>query len=382
MKLDFLKKVAVKLERKNNAVFTYPVKKQKEYLDKLKEPYNDVDRSYCQYCCQMQFNGRVMTILLNVLSLPLLVYYYMKKTCLTVRQEKYDAVFFSEGIPEHVIPDSLREEFAAWLTVGVHGEYFSKKDRKHFKHLIKKYPLSWHFLLKCLIKIRFYSYEINIHSPKAIIVCGEYSFTSSVLTDYCAKNDVLHINVMHGEKLFFMRDSFFRFDRCYVWDEHYVKLFTSLKASQSQFIIELPPSLKFSETMKRNIEFDYTYYLASESETVLQKIAEVLEALKNKGYRISLRPHPRYSDKQQVIKYFSAVNIEDVSVLSIEESIMRTGHVVSLSSTVLNQALHNSIPIVIDNVSNPENYKKLGELGYICLNKEHETLSQLIKRVS
>lgn len=378
MKPYFLKKLAVKLERKNNAVFSYPIKKQKSYLESFKMPENDFERAYNQYCCQMKLNGRVTTLLLDIASLPLLIYFYNKNGYFEGKEEHFDAVFFSEGISEHVIPESLRSEFQKWFIVKEHGENFTKQDKRYFRNLVNKYPLSWHFLLKCLIKLRLYSYELETHSPKAIVVCGEYSFTSSLLTDYCKSKGVLHINVMHGEKLYFMRDSFFRFDRCYVWDMYYADLLTRLKAEQYQFKVEIPPSLKFGISTKKEYKYDYTYYLAAENENVLKKIAESLETLKKKGLRIAIRPHPRYSDYEQIKTLFGFATFEEPSKYSIEDSLMRTGCAISLYSTVLNQALCNSIPIVIDNVSNPDNFKRLEELGYVCLKKEHRLLSDII----
>lgn len=62
---------------------------------------------------------------------------------------------------------------------------------------------------------------ITKYQSKAIVVHNEYSFTSSILTAYCETRNVLHINVMHGEKMYYIRDSYFRYDRCYVWDAYY-----------------------------------------------------------------------------------------------------------------------------------------------------------------
>ena len=378
MKLDFLKKLAVKLERRNNAVFSYPVEMQKKYLLGFKTPQNDFERAYDQYCCQMKLNGKITIFLLNLVSLPLLIYFYFKKNSSGEKIKHYDAVFFSEGISERVIPNSLKEEFSNWFIVKKHGELFSQKDKQYFRKLVKLYPISWHFLLKCLLKIRFYSYECAMHTPQAIVVCGEYSFTSSVLTDYCKNKGVSHINVMHGEKLYYIRDSFFRFDRCYVWDEYYAELFKELRVDKNQFLIEVPPSLKFGADIKRKQQYNYTYYLGSEDENTLKIIADTLEKLKRKGKSIVIRPHPRYSNMKQIIEIFKFAEIENLEKISIEDSLMRTGCAISVYSTVLNQALYNSVPIVIDNISNLGNYEKLRELRYVCLEKDHQLLSEII----
>ena len=66
-------------------------------------------------------------------------------------------------------------------------------------------------------------------------------------------------------------------------------------------------------------------------------------------------------------KIFTFADVEDTTQTSIEQSLLQSGAAISLYSTVLNQALCNSIPIIIDNMSNPENFNKLKELGYVCL---------------
>ena len=66
------------------------------------------------------------------------------------------------------------------------------------------------FSLKVTIKVAGYSFMITKYQSKAIVVHNEYSFTSSILTAYCETRNVLHINVMHGEKMYYIRDSYFR----------------------------------------------------------------------------------------------------------------------------------------------------------------------------
>ena len=126
-----------------------------------------------------------------------------------------------------------------------------------------------------MIKIGRYSFAIEEFSPEAIAVCAEYSFTSSVLTAYCKQRNIKHIDVMHGEKMYYMRDSFFKFDECYIWDEYYGKILASMKADKNQFVVEVPASLKFDGELIRTQKYDYTYYLGAESEEVLKKISKI-----------------------------------------------------------------------------------------------------------
>ena len=380
MKLDMLKKMAVKLEIKKNAIFSYPVKKQKRIVSGMNEPHDDVERSYRQYQCQMRLNGTLTSLVLNFISFPVIIYFYFKK-CRADDEgsDTREAVFISGGISDNVIPESLKNEFKTWNILSNYpGESFTSQDKEYFRKIILKYPVSWHFLLKCIIKLRLYSYIIDKYQPKAIIACEEYSFTSSLLTDYCNHRDVHHINVMHGEKLYYMRDSFFRFHRCYIWDNHYKDLFIQLRAEPNQFRIAIPPSLKFSGTNHSNKTIDYTYYLGAEKDAVLTAIIEALIKLKNKGFRVALRPHPRYSDMDEINKFRSEFDIEDIKKIGIEASLFRTKKAISVYSTVLNQAFYNGVGVVIDDVSNPAKYERLKEVQYIMLSKEHEVLSHLL----
>ncbi len=378
---DMLRKMAVRLERKQDALFSYDVEKQKKYIAGLGDPKDEIERSYFQYKCQMQFNGKFLTFLLNVVSFPVAMLYLAKygKNSTTGQVEKKDLVFFRDGKPANILPKSLQEQYRKIESDPTEGIQLTKKDKAFLHRIMRRYPFSWQFILKCLIKIGRYSYAISHYKPEAVAVCAEYSFTSSVLTAYCRQQKIRHIDVMHGEKMYYMRDSFFVFDACYVWDVCYADILTSLKADENQFMIEIPESLRFDGSYQKTDEYDDTYYLGAESEEVLQRIADSLEKLSRKGKRISLRPHPRYSDMESIRRLFAFANIEDPGTVTIEQSLMRTGCAISLYSTVLNQALCNGVPIVIDDISNPKNYQKLEELEYICLKKEHRLLSAVME---
>lgn len=372
--VSFLRKAIVRLENKNENDFKLPVAVQKKYLEHFKDPTDDFERSYFQYRCQMRFYNALLRFIINCASLPLLLYYRFRHRD-SVPTDNKEAIFFADGKPDSIIPDELREKFGEIQTINEKKESLTKDDRIFFIALLKKYPLSWHFLLKCLIKIRFYSYAIQKSNPKCIIVCNEYSFTSSVMTKYCENKEITHFNVMHGEKYYYIRDSFFRFHNCYVWDEYYKDLFISLRTEPKQFIIAIPPFIRI-ESANWNKTIDYTYYLGNETGETLRKIIGVLINLKKKGSSVALRPHPRYSNMDEVRDLAEEIEIEDGEEISIEESICRTSNAISLCSTVLYQAFNAGVGIVIDDFSNPTKFKNLEDLGYIMLKKEHKLLSQ------
>lgn len=385
---NILKSLALFLERRQNSLFSYDIDRQKKYIDSFRKPKDNIERSFFQYKCQMRFNVRPLLLLLNIASLPIIFFFlvkYRKKDIdlKTMQTNKKDAVFFRDGKPVNILPNSLVSKYKDIESEPMDGIIISRRDRYFLRQIIFRYPLSWHFILKCVIKVGRYSFVIENYRPEIIIVCAEYSFTSSVLTDYCNKRNIKHVNIMHGEKLYYMRDSFFRFNKCYIWDKYYERLFIKLRAYNKQFIVEVPCSLSFDTSIKiDNIsKFDYTYYLGIESEETLVKISKILSKLNYNGYKVSVRPHPRYSNMRDVRRVFHFVNIEDTNTITIENSLLQTKNAISLYSTVLNQAFYNSIPIVIDDVSNSKYFNKLEELGYICLYKKHILLSEVLEGI-
>lgn len=376
-----LKDLAVRLEISNDSVFGYPIEKQKQYIEHFSEPKDDIQRSFFQYKCQMKFNKPIISFVLNLASFPLLLLYLFKSGS-SVRQgeEQETSIFFSDGKPENIIPEMLRKRIGGIEVINDKKESLTKADKKFICSVWKRYPFSFQFVVKCLLKVRYYSYEIQRVHPQNIIVCNEYSFTSSVLTKYCDTHGIKHINVMHGEKIYYMRDSFFRFHECYVWDEYYKDLLQQMRAESSQFKVAVPPSLKFPEAKEECKTKQYTYYLGWESGEKLKTIAKAMDDLRKKGYAVAIRPHPRYTDLNENKSCAPEIEIEDYKTLTIEQSLRRTENAVSVYSTVLNQAYNNGIGIVIDDVSDREKFERLEERQYIMLSKPHEILSELLER--
>ncbi len=372
-----LKELAVKLELSNNSVFGYPVDKQKQYIAHFPEPKDDFQRSYFQYKCQMRMNKPLVSFLLNIASLPLLIFLFFKCGSRQNCPQK-DSVFFSDGKPENIIPDVLRKDAGEIEVVNEKKRSLSNDDKKFIIRLWLKYPFSFQFIAKCLLKIQYYNYEIQRLHPKNIIVCNEYSFTSSVLTQYCEERGIKHINVMHGEKLYYMRDSFFRFHECYVWDDFYKDLFVKMRAEPTQFKIAVPPSLKFPESDAVPKTVDYTYYLGAERGLKLRTIVNALECMRQRSLKVAVRPHPRYTDLNEFTRIAPGIEIEDCKKLTIEQSLKRTTHAISVYSTVLNQACNNEIGIVLDDLSDKDTFNLLKERLYIMLNKSHELWSSII----
>lgn len=384
--MNFLQLFKKAFERviRDSGVFDVPVSAQKAFLDGLPAPKDDIQRSYLQYRCQARLMKRGLPFLLNCAAMPLLPLYSLKlrrhSGSSSEPEQQDDAVLIFAG-PQSIVPDSLRREFQITQVKDFQQhQQLDCKDIAYLRELRKRYPFAFYFRFKCMMKVAMYSYVISHHGPRAVICSEEYSFTSSLLTDYCRQRHVAHINIMHGEKLFDITDSFFHFDRFFVWDHFYIDLFCDLRAENSQFVTEIPPSLCFSGQDSQLESVDYTYYLGNESPAQIDAILKSLSVLRDRGARVALRPHPIYHDHSYFLfEDTHGFLIERAAEISIEDSLLRTGCAVSLYSTVLLQAACNGIPFVIDDVSDPEKYRQLGELRFICLNKEHRLLSELLK---
>jgi len=378
MGTEWLRKIGAAIGGKQNRVFTYPVDKQKAYIARFPEPKDGIERGYFHYCCQMKLYGQPTHFFMNLAALPLSAYYLATfKAAGATTEETADAVFFPDGKPFNIVPDSLQVRYANIVSASGDGKALTKEDRKFLKGIFRRYPVSWMLWLKVIIKVAQYSHAITKYKPQAIICCSEYAYTGPFLTAYCHTRGVKLINVMHGEKMYYMRDSFAHYDEFYVWDQHYVDLLTDLGAEKEQFRVELPGSMRIKKQPDVSAQYDYTYYLGNESKEIMETIADTMRLLHSQGKRLCVRPHPRFSDLKLVNELFDYAHIEDCKAVTIEQSLLQTGAAVSLYSTVLNQAACNSIPIVIDDISNRRDFEKLKELRYICLHKEHKLLSEI-----
>ena len=356
-------------------LFSCSVQKQREFLARMPEPCSLIQRSWLQYRCQMMLYGKTTKVFLNILSLPSMLVLMLcpcakskmnvSGSYLSMHADTSRAVFLREGKDKKVLPESLLANFNVLDGEDGIRSLLLKEDKKFIFRVLKEHPFSWHYIFKIQLKIAQYRGLAEAYNPTALICCSEYSFASSAATQWCHLNQLQHINVMHGDKLFYIRDSFFSFDRCYVWSKEYINLFRSLRAEQQQFIVEIPPALSFKtgETFPKN---DFTYYLGSESGERLENINHALSILASRGNIVTVRPHPRYSNKEEIQAIFQKpIAIEDPEKTTIEESLNNTRVSVSLYSTSLLQAYFNGIEACIDDSSDPERYEALIERDYI-----------------
>lgn len=373
--LGFLR-FLIKGDRSNMVV---PAEEQRLFLERQPEPKDDQHRSFLQYKCQMFFAPKWKTwlfeIIATVVYFPILIIEIGRALCVK-QKEHYDALSNLNGF-EEVIPEELTSRYTflhyGWNPKG----RLSLRDALYcIKVFFRFFPYSY-FSLKTMVKVAQYSELLKQYSPQAIITHSEFSFASSLLTDYCHKKGVKQINVMHGEKLYNIRDTFFHFDECYVWNDYYIKLFLSLRAEQNQFKVSIPPSLKIDLVKNYNEDSyaDYKYYLAEYNEKQIKATKEALSFVKVEGKTLKYRLHPRYMDSKLIEKCFAPNEIEDPFKVPIVESIASCKCAVGCYSTVLAQAYLSGREVILDDVAYAEIFNKLSEYGYWLIEKKLPKLS-------
>lgn len=383
MIIDIAKKIQGRI-LKNQSFFKIDIDIQKKILNSFKEPADLFERSYFQYSCQMKQLPLLLIIIQNLAALLLLPYYYLKYRNVKIikgEEEKKVAVFISGNKDKSYIPRELEDEFEEIILSDYNGKcLIGVQEEKVILDLCKRYWYKPYFCLKSMMKIALYAYQIKKYNPVSILTFCEFSFTSSLLTYYCNQNNLSHINLMHGEKVFDIHDSFVQFNRYYVWDKHYAELLIRLRAEKDQFVIAVPSCVKLSTIInQKDFKYELTYYLGGESEKDLMKIRKNLLDTKIPTEKLCIRYHPRYSDELQIKGIFKEFQIEDPGETSLNISLSITKNVVSLYSTILFQAYESGKQIIIDDLTDLEKYLKLESLNYIMISKPHRRLSELVE---
>lgn len=343
------------LQKGNKEWYDFDIDEALAYVKSFNEPTSLWQRSFFQYKCHRYGAPKWKRPLLNIGAAFLLpfvlialrlfhigVRFLKKEDCVS---ECYDAI--------PMIPDSLKQEYIFNFDAYSAGFSISHKDFVYFIVHAKTYFSDPSFLLHALFKLAQYSNIIIKYSPNVIVSENEYAFCSSLLTDYCRHCKVKHINMMHGERLMHIRNSFFAFDKCYVWHEHYKQLYIDLRADPNQFIIEIPPGLRIDveESFDPSKYATYKYYLQRPSLMELKDIIASLRPLKEAGFSIKYRPHPIFTDISMLNELLSPDDIEQPSDVDARVSVASTDYAIGSYSTVLLQAYLCGKGVLIDDIT-------------------------------
>ena len=363
----------VNLTKIQNAIFKRKLldrKRQEKILDKY-NPKDDFDRSYFQYCCQTKCLSFLSKVLLNAGSIFYLLTVRLgihKKR--SIEKTQKDKIYYLINDPAN-IPEDLRTSF--YNVDKEISSVYNAQTAKFIKEINKRYFFHFYFRAKVIKKIAIYEYMFLKYEPTSIYTSNEYSFTSSILTLFCEKQNIENIDIMHGEKIFDIFDSFFRFSKIYAWDESYISLFKSLKASINDYGLYFPKSRFFIEK-DMSPKYDLTIYLQEQNQ---KEMSALKKQLSKTNLLISIRPHPIYTNIKVCKKIFETYNIEDVKKTSITDSLRQTKCVCSLYSTVLLTAHKSNIPFIIDDISMPHKFEILKDLDYPMINSNSKLLSNI-----
>lgn len=343
-------------------------------------PKDDFGRSIAQHKCQV-YPFKKDLFVLNIMSLfltPVVMMLLLLKKKALVKDDQSTIVCYNCFNTPGSLPEALPNKAINILKNSDCPYYLSKTDVPFlFRFFFRSF---WHPFLSFRVLLKVAKYRAILDSfsyIEAIAITGEFSDTSSAMTQFCHEKGIKHYSFMQGEAFGSPRASFFHFDKCFVWDQHYVNMYTGFGACPEQFMVSLPQCLKKIENNGIEKTIDYTYYLGGDPDEELPIIRKALDKLVTKGYVCEVRPHPRWSNMEAVRKEFEGISIQDTSKVNIDLSILQTKNAVSIYSTVLLQSFYNDVHVVIDDLSCPDKFKMLESYQYIMLNKPHELLSEI-----
>ena len=238
-----------------------------------------------------------------------------------------------------------------------------KHERKTILKLWKRYPFSYYFLLKNLIKIANYKWAIQTYDPEAVLCSCEYSFSSSFLTDYCHSVNVKHINIQHGYNIVDLKCPFSTFDTMSIWDSFFTKTYKTMRCGTTHFEYVKPKCIELKKIPVNNEKTVIVYYLQNYVKTIVPTLLELLKLAKENDMVFKIRCHPAYPmEKEDVLKFPPDV-FESYKEVNIEQSLNTADYVVARFSTVLYQSTQLDKNILIDDISMPEEYSENRKKG-------------------
>ncbi len=388
----------------NNAILFNPeaerptVKKQKEYLSSLPETKDEYELSFLKYrCVVFYYYHGINKILVNMISLfglPLVFLYYRIRGVGKDRMMKNyvprDLLLF-KNLNQLPVADVFPEEMKGYYeivkeyrTINYSKLFLPYDAAKIFNKAWRKHPFHFHYLLVLLIRLAFQSYLIITYRPKCITtyVC-EREYADPLLTKYCENHGVRYEGHMHGDYRFQVSHAYMHFSRYWVWSEHYIKMFKSLKCLM-EMQVYLPKKYAGIVSARLNEqEYEYfaTYYLSDETEASVYKLKQVFDILQKYGKRCKVRPHPRFSNLSLIQKIFQEQEVEDTRSVSIEKSLDSTYLVISMCSTVISQAYYSGKKVVIDDLTDPKMFAELEQADTVFIKEANMRLSTLLNKM-
>ena len=377
------------------------ISEQKRIIDSFGMPGDDLDRVYYNYLANAEAESALKRVFLNTagfFAVPVFIILYALNRLTLRPKENEKAVLVNAKNRvgkaysyEDRIPDELYREFGTIKVL----EYDSFPDFrtgvlsvpgfKLFLRFFIRHPLKGFINYRVLLNIGAFNRILLEYRPAALITYrAENNNTSSIITALCENNRAEYICFMHGEMFGNIQCAFVRFSRFYIWDGHYKEILSWGNSPADQCIVYTPGIYRKIEK-KENPGFFITYYFSGSTKNNRDDNAEaVKKELKNftdKGYRCKVRQHPRWSDEKQIEEVFTGtgIEIEDYRSVTVGESLADTEYVAGTYSSILTEAEHSGLSVILDDVTDKALFKELTGKNFIMLKKPHRLLSEFKK---
>lgn len=358
-------------------------------------PTNDFERVRLHYegAVIWSTNRLIWEKLFSCIMLPIALFLFSRHDTF-VNKKKVDAVISSPNVDFLLsyedLPNELKKEYSSFERVENHTSlkdriFQLRLDKKGLALVLKtifRYPNKPFLSFIVLLHLAQVYSLIERYNPKAIITTQtEQDFTASLVTHYCELMNIKYICVQHGEYCYNPSMAYMRFSEYYAWNQETIEILELTNTKIPYAKIYTPN--KFRKNYSKNsVRSNFLkYYLSSgDNITEISRIRDELERLTKEGYRCAVRCHPRGYNSVELDQLFSdsEVSLENYNDMSIGDSISDCDYVVAYRSTVLSEAIANSMPIVIDDVTH--DIDLLRRVHDINLTRAECLLSELISR--
>lgn len=360
--------------------------KWSEFLNSLEKTNNPYKNSKNKYRARMYYVGYKYIFLSNFNAFFKLINIYTKNLLEKIFKANYktskgymaeDAGDLDMVVQERddmplydIFPEELYKEFPNYVKVPVEftrTHILNKELKRTYRKLCRKNILSFNYKLMALKELALHSYIVENYNPKAVIVyANERNLFSPILKEYYENNNKEFISFMHGTDLLHLIKAFTAFSRYYVWDNGYIEMYKDdLYFDVNQYIKYTPIKNSYSFKEKDKYLKDITYYISGHTDDAHRRIAKLIKILFNKGIKLIVRPHPRRKFNQSI---YNKEDLEDLNI-NIEESIDNSEYILGVASTVIEQAYYGGKKIILDDVTNREEFKTLEVRKFLMLSK-------------
>lgn len=289
-------------------------------------------------------------------------------------KEKLDMLVLEREVdPEDVFPNELYKEFPNNKKIETkHNSTIIKDEdlKTAYKTLARKNLFKFEYKLLALKELALHSDILSKYDFKAVVVyINERNSFSPILKEIYEKKNKEFISFMHGENLFQLIKSYMSFTRYYIWDKDQIDMFKNdMHCNIDKYVHYVPRKLSRKYELKNKYEKDLTYYISATSKKALANLAEITENLKTKGKKLVVRAHPRMTDMEHLKSIFNDENIESFDVKT-PDSIENSEYIVGTATTVVTEAFYGGKKILIDDVTDREEFESLKSRKYLMLEK-------------